>query len=113
MFRRVTVAVQEPLVLVVKASLQVSNLLMHDTILLGHMTDLLSKGHDLYGIADKTAPLLHNDMLGVMLQLEQVLGITWPCTSNHCGSGPERHCLPHPCEPSTLGQSCPGLGTMR
>jgi hypothetical protein len=58
-----------------KATLQVPNLLTHNTILLGHTTDLLGKVLDLLGIANKTAPLLRNDALSVMLQLEQVLGI--------------------------------------
>jgi hypothetical protein len=45
------------------------------TILLGHMTDLLGKGLDLLGITTKMAPRSCNDVLGVMLQLEHVLGI--------------------------------------
>jgi hypothetical protein len=48
---------------------------MHDTILLGHMIDLRGKVLNLLGIANKMAPLLRNDVLSVMLQLEQVLGI--------------------------------------
>jgi hypothetical protein len=61
---------QKCLVLVVKVALQVPNLLMHDTILLGHTTDLLGKVLDLPGIANKTAPLLRNNALSVMSQLE-------------------------------------------
>jgi hypothetical protein len=48
---------------------------VHDTILLGHRANLLGKVLDLLGITNKTALLLHNDELSVMLQLEQVLGI--------------------------------------
>jgi hypothetical protein len=43
------VAIQERLILVVKATLQVSNLLVYGSILLGHMTDLLVEVHDLIG----------------------------------------------------------------
>jgi hypothetical protein len=39
------------------------------------MTDLLGNGLDLLGITTKTAPLSGNNALGVVLQLEQVLGI--------------------------------------
>jgi hypothetical protein len=35
------------------------------------------------------------------------------CTSNHCGGGADRGCLPHPCEPSTSGWSSPRSSTMR
>jgi hypothetical protein len=68
---------QKCLVLIAKVTLQVPNLLMHDTILLGHTTDLLGKVLNLLGIANKISPLLPNDALSVMLQLEQVLGIVW------------------------------------
>jgi hypothetical protein len=67
---RVVVDSQELLVLVAEATLQVSHLLAHGTMLLGHTTDLLVKGLDLLGIATKTAPLSCNDAFGVMLQLE-------------------------------------------
>jgi hypothetical protein len=66
---------QKCLILVTKATLQVPNLLVHDTILLGHTTDLLGKVLNRLGIANKTAPLLCNDELSVMLELEQVLGV--------------------------------------
>jgi hypothetical protein len=74
MLRRMTVAVQENLDLVMEVALQVPNLLAYDTILLGHMIDLLVEACDLLGIATKTALLCSNDALSVMLQLEQWLG---------------------------------------
>jgi hypothetical protein len=49
---------------------------MHDTILLGHATDLLGEVLDLLGVTNKVAPLLCNIALSVVLQLEQVLGIS-------------------------------------
>jgi hypothetical protein len=67
---------QKCLLLVAKATLQVPNLLTHNTILLGHATDLLGEVLNLLGIINKTAPLLHNDALSVVLQLEQVLVIS-------------------------------------
>jgi hypothetical protein len=90
-----------------KATLLVPDLLPHDTIHLGLATDLLGEVLDFHGIANKTTPLLRNDVLSVVLQLKQVLGHIRPCTPSHYGSEPERHCPPHPCEPSTLGQSGP------
>jgi hypothetical protein len=71
----VVVDSQELLVLVAEVTLQVSHLLAHDTILLCHMTNLLGKGLDVLGITTKAALLSCNDALGVVLQLEQVLGI--------------------------------------
>jgi hypothetical protein len=62
----------------VKVTLQVPNLLTHDTNLLGHATDLLGEALDFLGIANKMTLLLHNDALSVVLQLKQMLGI-----SNH------------------------------
>jgi hypothetical protein len=41
------------------------------------MTDLLGKVLNLLSIANKTAPLLRNEALSVVLQLEQVLGISY------------------------------------
>jgi hypothetical protein len=67
---RATVDSQELLVLVMEVTLQVSHLLANNTMLLGHMTDLLVKGLDLLGIATKMTPLCCNDALGVVLQLE-------------------------------------------
>jgi hypothetical protein len=64
---RAAVDSQELLVLVAEVTLQVSHLLAHDTMLLGHTTDLLVKGLDLLGIATKATPLSCNDALGVML----------------------------------------------
>jgi hypothetical protein len=60
----------------VKATLQVPNLLTHNTILQGHATDLLGEILDLLGITKKVAPLLRNDALCVVLQLEQALGMS-------------------------------------
>jgi hypothetical protein len=67
--RRTTETAQKCL-LVAKATLQVLNLLTHDTILLGHATDLLGEVLDFLGITNKAAPLLRNDALSVMLQLK-------------------------------------------
>jgi hypothetical protein len=61
---------QKCLLLVMKTTLQVPNLLMHDTILPGHSTDLLGEVLDLLGITNKTAPLLHNKTVSVVLQLK-------------------------------------------
>jgi hypothetical protein len=55
------------LLLVVKATFQVPNLLTHITILLGHATDLLGEVLDLLGITNKAAPLLRNGALCAML----------------------------------------------
>jgi hypothetical protein len=71
-----TETAQKCLLIVAKVTLQVPNLLMHGTILLGHATDLLGEVLDLLGITNKAALLLRNDALYVMLQLEQVLGIS-------------------------------------
>jgi hypothetical protein len=68
-------AAQKCLVLVMKATLEVSNLLAHNTILLCHTADLLGKVLNLLGIANKMTHLLRNNALSVMLQLEQVLGV--------------------------------------
>jgi hypothetical protein len=62
-----TEAAQKCLILITKATLQVSNLLAHGAILLGCMADLLDKVIDLLGIANKMALLLCNDALSVML----------------------------------------------
>jgi hypothetical protein len=59
-----------------KVILQVPDLLMHGTILLGHVTDLLGEVLDFLGITSKPAPLLHNDVLSVVLQLKQMMGIS-------------------------------------
>jgi hypothetical protein len=59
-----------------KVTLQVPDLLTHDTNLLGLAADLLGEALDFLGIANKTAPLLHNDVLSVVLQLKQMLGIS-------------------------------------
>jgi hypothetical protein len=72
---RVMLDGQELLVLVVKVTLQICHLLAHVTILLGHTADLLGKGLDLLGITTNVTPLSCNEALGVMLQLELVMGI--------------------------------------
>jgi hypothetical protein len=59
-----------------KVTLQVPDLLTHDTNLLGFKTDLLDEAIDFLGIANKTASLLCNDALSVVLQLKQILGIS-------------------------------------
>jgi hypothetical protein len=68
--------VQKCLLRVTKATLQVPDLLSYDTSLLGLVTNLLGEVLDFLGITKKTAPLLCNDALSVMLQLKQVLGIS-------------------------------------
>jgi hypothetical protein len=72
----VTKTAQKCLLLVVKATLQVPDLLTHDTILLGLETYLLGVVLDFLGITNKTALLLYNDALSVVLQLKQVLSIS-------------------------------------
>jgi hypothetical protein len=67
---------QKCLFLVMKVSLQVPDLLMHDTNLLGLTTDLLGEVLDFLGIPNKTTSMLRNDALSVVLQLIQVLGIS-------------------------------------
>jgi hypothetical protein len=85
-------------------TLQVSHLLTHDTILLGHTTDLLGKGLDLLGITTKTTPLSGNDALGVMLQLEQVLGIACHvCPTTMVVILEDVACLIHACLPLWVG----------
>jgi hypothetical protein len=69
------IVVQQCLILVANVTLHVSNLLAYDTILLGHTTNLLVEVCDLLDIATKMALLCSNDALGVVLQLEQVMGI--------------------------------------
>jgi hypothetical protein len=57
-------------------TLQVTDLLTHNTNLLGLAADLLGEALDFLGIANKMASLLRNDVLSVMLQLKQMLGIS-------------------------------------
>jgi hypothetical protein len=66
---------QKCLLQITKATLQVLDLLTHNAILLGHATDLVGEVLDFLGITNKVAPLLCNDVLSVVLQLKQVLGI--------------------------------------
>jgi hypothetical protein len=58
---------QKCLFLVTKATLQVPDLLKHDTNLLGLAADLLGEALDFLGIANKTASLLCDDALSVVL----------------------------------------------
>jgi hypothetical protein len=67
---------QKCLFLVMKATLQVPNLLTYNTNLLGPTADLMGEVIDFLGIANKTASLLRNDALSVMLQLKHMLGIS-------------------------------------
>jgi hypothetical protein len=59
-----------------KATLQVLDLLTYDTNLLGLATHLLGEALDFLGIANKTASLLYDDALSIVLQLKQMLGIS-------------------------------------
>jgi hypothetical protein len=59
-----------------KVTLQVPDLLTHDTNLLGLAADLLGEALDFLGIANKTASLLYDDALSVMLQLKHMMGIS-------------------------------------
>jgi hypothetical protein len=63
------------MVLVTNVILKSPQLLVQGTVLLGHTLDLLLKGFDLPCISIETMTLSSNNALGVMLQLEQVLGI--------------------------------------
>jgi hypothetical protein len=67
---------QKCLFLITKATLQVPDLLTHDTNLMGLATDLLGEALDFLGIANKTTSLLCDDALSVMLQLIQMLVIS-------------------------------------
>jgi hypothetical protein len=67
---------QKCLFLVTKAALQVPDLLTHGTNLLSLVADLLGEVLDFLGIANKTTSLLYDDVLSVMLQLKQMLGIS-------------------------------------
>jgi hypothetical protein len=49
---------------------------MHGTILLGLMTHLLGEVLNFLGITNKMASLLCNDVLSIVLQLKQMLGIS-------------------------------------
>jgi hypothetical protein len=67
---------QKCLFLVMKATLQVPDLLTHGTNLLGLETDLLGEALDFLGIANKMTSLLCDDALSVVLQLKQMMGIS-------------------------------------
>jgi hypothetical protein len=67
---------QKLLVLVTNVTLKSPQLLVQGTMLLINMPDLLLKGCDLPCISIETAALSSNDTMGVMLQLEHVLGMS-------------------------------------
>jgi hypothetical protein len=67
---------QKCLFLVMKATLQVPDLLTHGTNVLGIAADLLGEALDFLGIANNTKSLLCDNALSVMLQLKQMLGIS-------------------------------------
>jgi hypothetical protein len=64
---------QKCLFLVTKVTLQVPDLLTHDTNLLGLATNLLGEALDFLGITNKTTSLLCDNALSFMLQLKQML----------------------------------------
>jgi hypothetical protein len=61
---------QKCLFLVMKMTLQVPDLLTHDTNLLGIAADVLGEALDFLGIANKMASLLCDDALSVVLRGE-------------------------------------------
>jgi hypothetical protein len=64
------------LFLATKVTLQVPDLLTQGTNLLGLATELLCEALDFLRIANKTASLLCDDAMSVVLQLKQMLGIS-------------------------------------
>jgi hypothetical protein len=58
---------QKCLLFIAKETLQVLDLLTHNTNLLGLATDLLGEVLDFLSISNKVAPLLRNDALCVVL----------------------------------------------
>jgi hypothetical protein len=81
-------------------TLKSPQLLAQGTVLLSHMSDLLLKGFDLPCISTETTALSSNDALGVMLQLEHVLGISHHvCPSNVVVVLDDVACLVHVCHP--------------
>jgi hypothetical protein len=93
---------QKCLFLVTKVTPHVTDLLTHGTNLLGLAVDLLGQALNFLRIANKTTSLLCDDVD------ETDAGHIRPCMPSHCGNVPERHCPPHPCKSSTLGQISPG-----
>jgi hypothetical protein len=59
-----------------KVTLQVPDLLMHGTNLLGLAADLLGEALDFLSIVNKMASPLYDNALSVVLQLKQMLGIS-------------------------------------
>jgi hypothetical protein len=76
MLLQLILQVLELLVLVTNATLECPQLLVQGIVLLSHMSNLLLKGFDLPCISTETTTLSSNDALGVVLQLEHVLGIS-------------------------------------
>jgi hypothetical protein len=76
MLGRAMVDGQELLVLVTNMTLKSPQLLAQGTVVLGHMPDLLLRGFNLPCISIETMTLSNNNALGVVLQMEQVLGIS-------------------------------------
>jgi hypothetical protein len=67
---------QKLLVVVANTTLKSPQLVAQCTVFLGHMSDIVLKGFDLPCISTEATTLSSNDAMGVMLQLEQVLGIS-------------------------------------
>jgi hypothetical protein len=65
--RRATETTQKLPLLIAKVTLQVPDLLPYDIILLGLATDLLGEVIDFLDITNKMAPLLHNNVLSVVM----------------------------------------------
>jgi hypothetical protein len=59
-----------------EVTLQVPDLPTHDTNLLVLTANLLGEALDFLGIANKTLSLLYDDVLSVVLQLKQMLGLS-------------------------------------
>jgi hypothetical protein len=73
---RATIDGQKLMVLVMNVTLKSPQLLAQGTVHLSHTSILLLKGFDLPCITTEMKMLSSNDALGVMLQLEQVMGIS-------------------------------------
>jgi hypothetical protein len=67
---------QELLILVMKVTLKVPQLLAQGTVLLGHTPDLLLKGIDLPCIDTEMLTLSRNGVMRALLQLEHVVAIS-------------------------------------
>jgi hypothetical protein len=71
-----TVDGQKLLVLVMNVTLKSPQIQAQGTVLLIHTSDFLLKGFDLPCISTETTTLSSNNVLGVVLQLEHVMGIS-------------------------------------